>query len=65
MYLLVRVSTSGLADSVTVHRSSGFKSLDEAARKTVRGWKFQPALQAGKPVAAPVVVPVRFQIQKQ
>lgn len=65
VYLLVRVSSSGLADNVTVYRSSGFKSLDEAARKTVRGWKFQPALQAGKPVAAPVVVPVRFRIQKQ
>jgi protein TonB len=65
VYLLVRVSSSGLADSVTIYRSSGFKSLDKAARKTVRGWKFQPALLAGKPVASPVVVPVRFRIQRQ
>lgn len=63
-YLLVRVSSSGLADSVTVYRSSGFKSLDAAAEKTVRGWKFQPARRAGKPVASAVVVPVRFRIQR-
>jgi periplasmic protein TonB len=65
VYLLVRVSSSGLADSVTVYRSSGFKSLDAAAEKTVKGWKFQPARRAGKPVASPVVVPVRFRIQSQ
>jgi len=65
VYLLVRVSSSGQAARVSVYRSSGFKSLDAAAEKTIRGWKFQPALQAGKPVASPVVVPVRFRIQRQ
>lgn len=65
VYLLVQVSEAGLADSVKVYRSSGVQSLDEAAGKSVRGWKFQPALRAGRPVACPIVVPMRFRIQKQ
>jgi protein TonB len=64
VYLLVRVSSTGQAASVKLYRSSGFQSLDKAALKTVRGWRFQPALRAGKPVASPVVVPVRFRIQR-
>lgn len=65
VYLLVRVSSTGQAARVSVYRSSGFKSLDAAAATTVRGWEFQPATRAGKAVASPVVVPVRFQIQRK
>ena len=65
VYLLVRVTAAGRAESVRVYRSSGFTLLDSAAKKAVGGWRFRPASRAGKAVASPVVVPVRFQIQRQ
>ena len=65
VYLLVRVTERGRAETVQVYRSSGFTLLDSAAEKAVRSWKFRPASRAGKAVASPVVVPVRFQIQRR
>jgi len=65
VYLLVRVTAGGRAESVRVYRSSGFALLDSAAKKAVGSWKFRPASCAGKAVSSPVVVPVRFQIQRQ
>lgn len=65
VYLLVRVTVTGRASSVRVYRSSGVPSLDSAAARTVREWKFQPAEAGGKAVSSPVVVPVRFQIRRQ
>ena len=34
--------------------------FDDAAEKTIRTWRFRPAILQGRPVAAWVVVPVRF-----
>lgn len=65
VYLLVRVTAGGRAERVRVYRSSGFALLDSAAKKAVGSWKFRPASRAGEAVASPVVVPVRFQIQRQ
>ncbi|MFP6762412.1 MAG: TonB family protein [Planctomycetaceae bacterium] len=65
VYLLVQVSGKGRADSVRVQRTSGFQLLDAAAEKTVRRWKFQPAVRAGKPVPSQVLVPIRFRILRQ
>lgn len=65
VYLLVRVTASGRAETVRVYRSSGFALLDSAAKKAVGSWKFRPASRSGKAVASPVVVPVRFQFQRQ
>ncbi|MBB5279476.1 energy transducer TonB [Pacificimonas flava] len=58
--LRVLVSEDGRAGALEIEESSGFERLDEAARKTVRKWNFLPARQAGKPVAAWVLVPVTF-----
>ena len=58
MLLAVQVSASGLPERVEVSTSSGSPRLDQAALETVRRWRFIPAQQAGKPVAAGVIVPV-------
>jgi len=58
--LLVEVSAQGRASGVTVRESSGFRILDKAALRAVRGWTFRPALRNGVPVASTVEVPVRF-----
>ncbi len=61
--LNVRVSTSGAPEVVEIHVSSGSTRLDEAARLTVAQWRFVPARQGTAPVAAWVVVPVRFTLR--
>jgi periplasmic protein TonB len=62
--LKVRVSESGDAKEVSLHRSSGFKRLDRAALDAVRQWKFIPARQGRKPVMAWVVVPLEFSLRR-
>ena len=58
--LRVLVTEEGRAGEVRVDRSSGFERLDKAALATVKHWKFLPARQAGRAIAAWVLVPVTF-----
>lgn len=58
--LRVLVTEAGRAGEIRVETSSGFERLDKAALATVKRWKFLPARQAGKAVAAWVLVPVTF-----
>ncbi len=62
--LLVAVNAKGKADTVDVKESSGFKSLDDAARSAVKHWQFDPARAGDQPVPSKVEVPVRFQLSK-
>lgn len=50
----------GTVDSIQVEESSGSGILDEAAKKSVKKWKFQPAKIAGVPVKSKVKVPMTF-----
>lgn len=61
--LRVLVSSAGRADEVQIRASSGHARLDEAARDTVRGWKFVPAKRGAQPVAAWVLVPISFRLE--
>ena len=62
VWLEVEVSERGDALAVVVGQSSGHPVLDEAAMAAVRNWKFVPARQGARPVAARVEVPVRFRL---
>lgn len=61
--LRVRVDAGGEAAAVQVVRSSGFDSLDEAAADAVARWRFRPASEDDRPVAAEVDVPVVFRLE--
>ena len=61
--LRVLVNTSGSAEEIEVRTSSGFARLDEAARETVRRWKFVPARRGPQPVAAWVLIPLSFRLE--
>jgi protein TonB len=56
------VDERGHAQDIRVYGSSGYPLLDRAALEAVARWDFLPAVHDGKPVAAWVEVPVRFNI---
>ncbi len=61
--LRVLVGVDGAPLEVSIERSSGNRSLDNAARSQVlRQWKFQPATDNGRPVQAYGLVPVDFKL---
>lgn len=62
--LNILVNPDGSVARLEILKSSGYARLDESARKTVQSsWKFEPARQAGKPVAAWVIVPIQFTLR--
>lgn len=61
--LQVLVAADGRPLEVVIHRSSGHRVLDEAARRQVlRAWRFRPAMQDGRAVQALGLVPVDFRL---
>lgn len=62
--VLVRayVNRSGRPEQVTLAKTSGVASLDEAALNAVRQWTFIPAKRGAESVDAWVEVPVRFRL---
>lgn len=57
------VNAQGRVQSLRVMQSSGFGMLDNAAKKAVRGWRFEPRMENGKAVSSEVDVPVVFRLQ--
>lgn len=60
--LRVRIEADGRIRESEIQKSSGNAELDAAARKAVTTWTFNPALQAGKPVAQWIAVPMTFHV---
>jgi protein TonB len=56
------VGENGRVQEVTLGKSSGDASLDEAAMEAVRTWRFEPAMRNGMPMRAWVVAPVDFKL---
>ena len=63
--LVVDVAIDGSAAAVELERSSGDASLDAAAMKAAKSWKYQPAVEKGKPVASRVRVPIDFKMDQE
>jgi protein TonB len=60
--LRIHIEADGHVSDVSVQRSAGHQSLDEAAADAVRRWRFEPALNSVGPVSMWAVVPVEFRI---
>lgn len=60
----IQILTNGRTGEVSVARSSGYPSLDEAAIAAVEQWQFIPAknLSNGQPIACTIVQPISFQL---
>jgi protein TonB len=62
--LRVQVSAEGAVQQVLLDRTSGHPDLDAAALDVVRKrWRFAPAKQGDRPVAAWVIVPLDFALK--
>ena len=62
--LRVLVSDDGAAEQVLLERSSGHPALDAAAVEVVKKrWRFAPAKQGDRTVAAWVLVPISFELK--
>lgn len=59
--LRILVGRYGKPQQVVVDHSSGYKSLDIAARKAAEDWKFNPATRSGIPFEMWLRIPVHFQ----
>jgi protein TonB len=61
--LQVLVGVDGRPLEVRVHQGSGYRVLDDAARRQVlRHWRFQPAMLDGRAVQATGLVPIEFKL---
>ncbi len=58
--LAVTVLEDGKTHQVRLHKSSGYKLLDQSAWKAVRNWYFLPGTENGVPVQMEVLIPVHF-----
>jgi periplasmic protein TonB len=62
--LQIYVGPNGGVLDARIERTSGFRRLDEAALKTVRAWRFTPAMRGTQAVATWVSVPVTFELHR-
>lgn len=62
--LRIVVASDGIVGRVTVERSSGHPSLDDAAVRAAREWRFSPARRRGTAIEDEVLVPVRFSLRR-
>ncbi len=61
--LRVEVNPDGTVEEVSVRRTSGYPSLDEAALTAVQEWRFAPLTDGAFSMPAVVDVPVRFDLR--
>lgn len=57
------VNTDGSVSDVRVARSSGHEMLDEAAIRCAASWRYRPALENGRAVAASWMTNVQWKLQ--
>lgn len=61
--LNVEVLAEGSCGNLSVFQSSGHDVLDNAALRTVKGWRFVPASRMGRPITQWFKVPVQFSLK--
>lgn len=62
VHMQVLVQIDGSPREITVHKSSGYRLMDEAAVRAVRRWRFIPALDNGRASTGWVEFPIRFSL---
>ena len=62
--LRLKIAADGTVAEATVHRTSGYAAMDQAALTGVKSWKFKPAMKNGKSVETVVRKPFTFEIRE-
>ena len=58
--LRIRISSTGIVDSMTVERSSGHRGLDSAAVAGATELRYKPARQGERPVPVWATLPIQY-----
>lgn len=58
--LIVDVAADGSVGKIVIERSEPEGTFDAAAIEAARNWRFNPAMEQGKPVASRIRVPIEF-----
>lgn len=61
----IEVGADGVPTAVSIASRSGSRSLDRAAVQAAKQWRFRPAQQNGRAVAAAVEVPIAFSLEER
>ncbi len=62
--LRVLVGVDGQPQQIEIERSSGSRTLDNAAREAVRRWSFKAGMRGGVAYAAWAMVPISFNLSQ-
>ncbi|NIO09558.1 MAG: TonB family protein [Deltaproteobacteria bacterium] len=62
--LRVLINPKGETETIVVTRSSGFSTLDKAAVKAVKRWRFHPARSGSEAVESWVKIPIVFDLEE-
>jgi periplasmic protein TonB len=60
--VVVSVDANAFVIGVRILQTSGYQSLDKAAMKAAKGWKYTPGYRQGMPRPCEIVVPVVFNL---
>lgn len=60
--LRITVDVNGRLKDATVHRSSGFERIDQAALQDIRSARFAPYTEDGKPVEWQTLAPLAYEL---
>lgn len=60
--LRIYISPGGAVDKIQIDESKPVGVFDQAAMNAIRGWKFEPAVQQGRAIAAYTLQKVRFEL---
>lgn len=63
--LVLEIGVTGAVLEANVLVSSNHPLLDAAALRAIRGWRYTPAMRAGKPVASELLQPVVFDLTSE
>jgi len=56
------IKTDGIPSELTIRKSCGHPTLDEAALDAVKSWTFQPAKDGNIPITKWVDIPIKFDL---
>ncbi len=64
VYLQVTIDKEGLPVQIQTHKSSGFRPLDNSAKKAVKKWKFKPYTVGKQATRAMAIIPIEFKLEE-